>query len=291
MRLNFHTIDLSVGTWCTLSSLCTCFSHLSAPLKFDPLSEYIISGLPLLAMKRLRLWMNSCVSSDLWRSRYTALVRLQAYRANYALLSASCFFGLGLSVVGFLGFDWYLMAPVKSMQATWKGTVPLVRLSGKCLGGGACHDLSLNRLQPQQLFLTFFTRLRSRGTQYLSLTLAMVKPFPPCLVTRYASSTILAVKGCVSGRYMGYSPIIRPLHSNRPSLFGCKLQLNLVCLEVGPRALGHYCFNLFCQDRDNAHLYPTLLFFLLRLKFDNDVMIKLGRAARLWHGPSLRGHK
>ena len=35
---------------------------------------------------------------------------------------------------------------------------------------------------------------------------------------------------------------------------------------------------LIGQDRDNAHLYPTLLFFLLRLKFDNDVMIKLGRA-------------
>ena len=45
------------------------------------------------------------------------------------------------------------------------------------------------------------------------------------------------------------------------------------------------------QDRDNAHIYPTLLFFLLRLKSDNDVMIKLGRAARLWNGPSLRGHK
>ena len=39
------------------------------------------------------------------------------------------------------------------------------------------------------------------------------------------------------------------------------------------------------------NLYPALLFFLLRLKFDNDVMIKLGRAARLWNGPSLRGHK
>ena len=38
-------------------------------------------------------------------------------------------------------------------------------------------------------------------------------------------------------------------------------------------------------------LLSTLLFFLLRLKFDNDVMIKLGRAARLWNGPSLRGHK
>ena len=29
--------------------------------------------------------------------------------------------------------------------------------------------------------------------------------------------------------------------------------------------------------------------WLLRLKFDNDVMIKLGRAARLWNGTSLRG--
>ena len=39
-----------------------------------------------------------------------------------------------------------------------------------------------------------------------------------------------------------------------------------------------------------AHLYPTLLFFLLRLKFDNDVIIKLGGVARLGNGPSLRGH-
>ena len=48
---------------------------------------------------------------------------------------------------------------------------------------------------------------------------------------------------------------------------------------------------LIGQDRDNAHLYPTLLFFILRLKFDNDAMIKLGGEARLWNGPSLRGHK
>ena len=33
------------------------------------------------------------------------------------------------------------------------------------------------------------------------------------------------------------------------------------------------------------------LIIVLRLKFDNDVMIKLGRAARLWNGPSLRGCK
>ena len=44
------------------------------------------------------------------------------------------------------------------------------------------------------------------------------------------------------------------------------------------------------QGRDNAQLYPTLLFFLLRLKFDNDVIIKLGRVARLGIGLSLRGH-
>ena len=31
--------------------------------------------------------------------------------------------------------------------------------------------------------------------------------------------------------------------------------------------------------------------FFLRLKFDKDVIIKLGRAARLWNRPSLRGHK
>ena len=35
--------------------------------------------------------------------------------------------------------------------------------------------------------------------------------------------------------------------------------------------------------------YPSI-FFLPRLKFDNDVIIKLGRVARLGNGPSLRGH-
>ena len=45
------------------------------------------------------------------------------------------------------------------------------------------------------------------------------------------------------------------------------------------------------QNRVNAHLYPALLFFLLCLKFDNDVMIQPGRAAHLWNGPSLCGHK
>ena len=43
------------------------------------------------------------------------------------------------------------------------------------------------------------------------------------------------------------------------------------------------------QGRDNAHLYPTRLFILLRFKFDNDVIIELGRVARLGNGPSLRG--
>ena len=33
------------------------------------------------------------------------------------------------------------------------------------------------------------------------------------------------------------------------------------------------------------------LIIVLNLKFDNDVVIKLGRAARLWNGPSLRGYK
>ena len=35
--------------------------------------------------------------------------------------------------------------------------------------------------------------------------------------------------------------------------------------------------------------YPSI--FLLRLKFDNDVIIKLGRVAHLWNGSSLRSHK
>ena len=35
--------------------------------------------------------------------------------------------------------------------------------------------------------------------------------------------------------------------------------------------------------------YPSI--FLLLLKFDNDVIIKLGRAACLWNEPSLYGHK
>ena len=37
--------------------------------------------------------------------------------------------------------------------------------------------------------------------------------------------------------------------------------------------------------------YLTLLFFLLRLKFYNDAIIKLGRAVRLWNGTSLCSQK
>ena len=44
---------------------------------------------------------------------------------------------------------------------------------------------------------------------------------------------------------------------------------NITCCKLA-QLIGEYW--------DNAHLFPTLVFFLVSLKFDNDVNIKLGRA-------------
>ena len=53
--LNFHLMEFSARKAWHLSSLCTFCNHLAVSLKVDPLSEYLISGLPLRAMNRLKL--------------------------------------------------------------------------------------------------------------------------------------------------------------------------------------------------------------------------------------------
>ena len=43
------------------------------------------------------------------------------------------------------------------------------------------------------------------------------------------------------------------------------------------------------EKQFGTNILPSY-FFLLRLKFHKEVIIKLGRVARLGNGPSLRGH-
>ena len=62
-------------------------------------------------------------------------------------------------------------------------------------------------------------------------------------------------------------------------------------LEDEARQVSLYGIVPCTRMKNSLELISYPLFFLLRLKFDNDVIIKLGRAARLWNGPSLRGHK
>lgn len=57
------------------------FVLLAAAWNLLPLSVWIIRGQPRLAMKPLRLEINVLVSRLVRRSRYTVLIRLQAYNA------------------------------------------------------------------------------------------------------------------------------------------------------------------------------------------------------------------
>lgn len=164
------------------SSICTFCNHFVAALKVDPLSEYMISGLSLRTMNRLRFAKKSDVCKDDNKSRSTALVKLQAYSTRYALPS-------------FFGLCWSRIGPAKSTPTTWKGIVPCVLVIAKLPGGGAWYALVWNFLQPLQLPLSFFTRRRSLGTQKFSRTFAIFSPTPPCIVQRSAWKTSLAIKG------------------------------------------------------------------------------------------------
>ena len=57
----------------------------------------------------------------------------------------------------------------------------------------------------------------------------------------------------------------------------CRVELNVQCSQS------------ICPQVQTS--LSGLLFVRGASHFDNDVIIKLGRAARLWNGPSLRGHK
>ena len=75
--------------------------------------------------------------------------------------------------------------------------------------------------------------------------------------------------------------------------FCCESEARLVSLFGGRSQAGFLIRNstLHTHEKQFGTNVLPFYFFLLRLKFDNDVMIKLGRAAHLWNGPSLRGHK
>ena len=70
------------------------------------------------------------------------------------------------------------------------------------------------------------------GIQYLSLTLAIVRPTPPWSVVTWARCTIFVASRAVSGRYTGYSPWIRPRHSSTPSSFGCRFSCSWSCSKL-----------------------------------------------------------
>ena len=76
-------------------------------------------------------------------------------------------------------------------------------------------------------------------------------------------------------------------------LFCYESEARQVSLFGGRSQAGFLIWNstLHTHEKQFGTNILPFYFFLLRLKFDNDVMIKLGRAARLCNGHSLRGHK
>ena len=90
-----------------------------------------------------------------------ALDKLQAYSVRYAFPSIR-------------GYLRYLIGPVKSTPMISKVPDPSVLPVGGRPGGGVACATAWNRLHPQQLFTTFFVKLRSLGMQYFFLTSAIV---------------------------------------------------------------------------------------------------------------------
>ena len=77
LRLNFLFTCSVTKNSCILSSLWTFFTHFETFSNALTLSEYITSGLPILAISRFSACINSCVVWFVNFSRCTALVRLQ----------------------------------------------------------------------------------------------------------------------------------------------------------------------------------------------------------------------
>ena len=66
-----------------------------------------------------------------------------------------------------------------------------------------------------------------RPIQYFSFTFAITIATPPCSVDKCALCTIFVVNSAVSGKYIGYSPWIRPWHSQMPSSFNANPNCSL----------------------------------------------------------------
>lgn len=87
-------------------------------------------------------------------------------------------------------------------------------------------------LQPLQFLTTLFVNFLRQGIQYLSLTLAIVRPTSSWSVLTWVYCTIFAASKAVSGRYTGYSPWIRPQHLSTPSSLGCRFSCSWSCSKL-----------------------------------------------------------
>ena len=90
LRLKCHVIEcLARESW-SFSSFRIFFNKLAAATNIFPSSEYILLALPLLAINRFKLLVNSHVSGLGNSSKKAARNKLHAYIATYAFIS---FFG------------------------------------------------------------------------------------------------------------------------------------------------------------------------------------------------------
>lgn len=80
------------------------------------------------------------------------------------------------------------------------GVVPSVRSTGRFPVGGGFKGTTWKRLHPQQWLSTLLANRRTRGTQGLPRTLAMVILITSWSVDRRACLTISVIRGELSGR-------------------------------------------------------------------------------------------
>ena len=94
-----------------------------------------------------------------------------------------------------------------------------------------------------------------------------------------------------------YQKLLKSRHSYRPKSSlkfssSHRTRLQHICWFEVPTQLGTKIQTIFRQQLSNSNITKTPSVIWPQcfcLKFDNDVMIKLGRG--MWNGPSLRGHK
>ena len=116
------------------SSLRTPFNHLEVAINVEPLSEYIMEGLPRLAMKCFRLLTNSLVSRLGNKAKNRARVRLHENRTIYDFAS--------------LLVQQYFTGPAKSTPITWNGVEGSVLHLSNRPKGGPVTGQALNFLHP-----------------------------------------------------------------------------------------------------------------------------------------------